>query len=220
MPKESVLAIFAHPDDAELVCFGTLSLLAERGYDINIYNLSDGKGSISSSTHLRAVEAKCAAEVIGADLRVGPFHDGYIQVNRDVCAAVGRELELCRPAIVITHYPEKQDHQDHEATGRTVTIMANRSSCVRAILQAEPPLTSNRFSPNLYVDVSRHMDRKLEAIQKYESESFKVFLDPHVTYARARWWALRSVTNAGLPEAYCEAFVVPKMILSEKGRLF
>ena len=37
-----VLALFAHPDDAEFLCAGTLNLLADRGAIVHIATLTPG----------------------------------------------------------------------------------------------------------------------------------------------------------------------------------
>ena len=39
---KTVLGIFSHPDDAEIVCSGTLSLLAKTGWDVHIATHSPG----------------------------------------------------------------------------------------------------------------------------------------------------------------------------------
>jgi LmbE family N-acetylglucosaminyl deacetylase len=38
--KKRVLAIFAHPDDVELMCAGTLSLLKKKGWEIHIATMT------------------------------------------------------------------------------------------------------------------------------------------------------------------------------------
>ena len=38
--NKTVLGIFAHPDDAELMCVGTLSLLKKAGWDIHIATMT------------------------------------------------------------------------------------------------------------------------------------------------------------------------------------
>jgi len=40
--KKRVLAIFAHPDDVELMCAGTLSLLKKKGWEIHIATMTPG----------------------------------------------------------------------------------------------------------------------------------------------------------------------------------
>lgn len=40
--EKTVLGIFAHPDDAEIVCAGTLSLLKNLGWNVHIATLAPG----------------------------------------------------------------------------------------------------------------------------------------------------------------------------------
>ena len=49
--KKTVLGIFAHPDDAEILCAGTLSLLYHAGWDVHIATVA--KGDKGSATHTR-----------------------------------------------------------------------------------------------------------------------------------------------------------------------
>src|SRR5436853_247029 len=43
---DTVLAVFAHPDDAELTCFGTLGLLKSRGYRVLVGIITDGLAAL------------------------------------------------------------------------------------------------------------------------------------------------------------------------------
>jgi LmbE family N-acetylglucosaminyl deacetylase len=66
-----VLALFAHPDDAEFLCAGTLILLADRGAAVHIATLTAGDCgsailSASKISRLRTKEAQRAAGVLGA----------------------------------------------------------------------------------------------------------------------------------------------------------
>lgn len=69
----NVLAICAHPDDAEILCGGTLAKYAARGDKITIAISTNGEvGSPTLSkpeiSEIRRQEAKAAADLIGADL--------------------------------------------------------------------------------------------------------------------------------------------------------
>jgi len=66
-----VLALFAHPDDAEFLCAGTLSLLVDRGAVVHIATMTPGDcGSTilpaNEISRLRVKEAQRAAHVLGA----------------------------------------------------------------------------------------------------------------------------------------------------------
>ncbi|WP_414703108.1 MULTISPECIES: PIG-L deacetylase family protein [unclassified Proteiniphilum] len=71
MNGKKVLAIFAHPDDVEMMCAGTLSLLKNAGWDNHMATMTPGdKGSAVHTREeiasIRRLEAKTAAETTGA----------------------------------------------------------------------------------------------------------------------------------------------------------
>ncbi len=66
-----VIAVGAHPDDVEIACGGTLAKLVEQGYRVGIVDLTDGEPTPHSpGPEARFAEAQCAAEVLGASVRV------------------------------------------------------------------------------------------------------------------------------------------------------
>ena len=61
-----MIAVGAHPDDAEIGCGGTLAKLVEQGYRVGLVDLTDGEPTPGSSgPEERAAEARAAAEVLG-----------------------------------------------------------------------------------------------------------------------------------------------------------
>src|ERR1041385_6457983 len=42
LERRTVLALMAHPDDAEFLCGGTLAILASRGWDVHIATAAPG----------------------------------------------------------------------------------------------------------------------------------------------------------------------------------
>lgn len=101
-PRASVLAITAHPDDAELWAGGTLALHA-----------STAPVTIAVARHEREriAEAEAGARILGADLRV-------ISNPPDI-AEIKALLLALRPDVVITH-PQQDVHPDHRATNAAV----------------------------------------------------------------------------------------------------
>ena len=64
--KLDVLAIGTHPDDVELSCGGTVALLAEQGRKVGILHLTRGELGTRGTPEEREVEARAAAEALGA----------------------------------------------------------------------------------------------------------------------------------------------------------
>jgi LmbE family N-acetylglucosaminyl deacetylase len=202
--------VFAHPDDAELGCFGTLASLGASGFSLHVLALTNGSNSCSPDAAFRPIEAKASAGVIGADLTIESFLDGGLVANRETYSCVADHLARVRPSIVITHRVGAQDHQDHDTAGRAATTMAERSTFVKLILQAEPPLMNRLFSPDVYVDVTPYMTDKLTAIAKYQSERDKPYAAEQAIRDRAMWWARQAETHDLHETRHCEAFHLVK----------
>lgn len=213
MISQSVLAVFAHPDDAELGCFGTLASLRDVGFGVHIVALTSGSNSCSPHAAGRMAEAKESARVIDADLVIENFVDGCLESKRETYACVAGHLHRTNPSVVITHMTGAQDHQDHETAGRAALTMAARSGGVKLILQTEPPLMNNLFCPNFYVDITRYMGQKLAAIGQYVSERDKPYAADQAIRDRATWWARQAETHEVSDTRYYEAFRMVKVKL-------
>jgi len=175
-----VLAVFAHPDDAELLAGGSLVRSVDRGERVGILDLSRGEKGSRGTAESRANEASEAARILGVTLRRNAgFPDAGIVVsdeNRRRLAGWIREL---RPSVVVTHWLEGR-HPDHTATARLVVEAAflaglrnldapgeafRPRKVVHAIAFREdaPP-------PTFVVDVTPQLDRKLRALESYRSQ--------------------------------------------------
>jgi N-acetylglucosamine malate deacetylase 1 len=207
------LAVFAHPDDAELACFGTFAALREHGYALCVLSLTDGRNSDAEQSHMRTMEAKLAAEVVGSDLIVEDFEDGCLGPHREVFGRIEAHIRRIRPSILITHYPGDREHQDHRMVGKITTDVAHRSSDIGLVLQGEPPYVVDSFRPQLYSDITAFMGRKLEALACYKSEAGKPFMSRELLLNRGKWWAHQAgVHGDGDNPRFYEAFVVAKSI--------
>src|SRR5438093_701485 len=80
---ERVLAVVAHPDDAELLCAGTLGRARDDGAAVGVCVLCQGdKGQptppVPDLAAVRRTETAEAAALLGADLLLGEFPDGAL----------------------------------------------------------------------------------------------------------------------------------------------
>src|SRR3989440_12778805 len=100
-----VLAIFSHPDDAELTMAGTLLKLKSLGYRTGIADLTRGEMGTRGTQEMRAKESLDAARVMGLDARVNlELPDGHLALNEDTKRAVVRLLRKHRPKVVFTSH--------------------------------------------------------------------------------------------------------------------
>ena len=122
--EKIVLGIFAHPDDAEIVCAGTLSLLKNAGWSVHIATLAPGdKGTAEYNrediTRIRKAEATEAAKLLDATYYCLDFEDVYIMYSRESVEKTTSLLRQIRPSVVLTHSPN--DYMvDHEMTSKIV----------------------------------------------------------------------------------------------------
>ncbi len=120
MEQPTVLALCAHPDDAEFRCGGTLLLLARQGWKVHVATLSSGDcGSAEVAPQIiarrRVAEATEAATRLGGSYHCLGGQDLQLFDDQVMRAAAVALFRLLDPDLVLTHYPV--DYMpDHEAT--------------------------------------------------------------------------------------------------------
>lgn len=175
-----VLAVMAHPDDAELLCGGTLAKSAAAGKRVGILDLTAGEMGSSGTSEIRARESRRAAEILGiAERRTVGLPDSAIENDAASRLAVAAELRALRPDVVVTHWKVGR-HRDHRIASELVRDAAYLSGLRRLEIEGEPfrprklvyaaAFREDVVRPTFVVDVSAHIDRKLEAIGAYGSQ--------------------------------------------------
>ncbi|MGZ8566507.1 MAG: PIG-L deacetylase family protein [Actinomycetota bacterium] len=127
-----VVAVFAHPDDAEIAAGGTLAKWAGAGREVHLLVLTNGdRGSSdpgASRAELaatRAAETEAAADTMGlATVRILAVHDGTLENTEDVREAVVRRIREVRAETVLSVDPtgvffenRYYNHSDHRNAG-------------------------------------------------------------------------------------------------------
>ncbi len=158
--KNTVLAIVAHPDDAELTCAGTLALLREKGWHIEMATMTPGDGGTATLgrgeiSAIRKAEAARAAALLEAPYQCLECDDIFIMYDRPTLLKVIELIRYTRPRMVFTMSPLCY-MVDHEMTSKLVQT-ACFSAGVKNIETASPPFF---FTPHLYyVDAMEGKDR-------------------------------------------------------------
>jgi LmbE family N-acetylglucosaminyl deacetylase len=132
-----VLAVFAHPDDAEICAGGTLAKWVAEGRSVHLLVLTNGDRGSSDPLRDRAelaatrrAETEAGAEVLGlASAQVLSIHDGELENTPVVREAVIRRIREVRADTVLSCDPtavffkaEKDtttyyNHSDHRTAG-------------------------------------------------------------------------------------------------------
>jgi N-acetylglucosamine malate deacetylase 1 len=194
LPAQSILALFAHPDDAEFLCAGTLAHLAGRGLKIHIATMTGGDcGSTTlpatKIAKIRRGEARHAAKLIGAHYFCLNERDLNVFYDRKTLAKVTELVRQTNPAIVFTHSPV--DYMvDHEVTSQLCqtacfgamatnfrtgnTRSARPLRSVPHLYYAEPfggrDILGKEVHATLFVDISATLSRKAQMLSCHESQ--------------------------------------------------
>lgn len=175
-----LLAIMAHPDDAELLCAGALLASAAHGRPPAVLDLTGGERGSWGSADVRSKEAAAAARVLGlAERRNAGLPDGSLTNSPETRQIVAGHIRALRPETVILHWAEARhpDHRTASELGRDACFLAG----VRNADIAGDPFRPRKVvyaltyaehapRPTVVVDISEHMDRKLEAIFSFGSQ--------------------------------------------------
>ncbi|SDY68637.1 N-acetylglucosaminyl deacetylase, LmbE family [Micromonospora pattaloongensis] len=197
----SVLAVGAHPDDIELGCGGTLAAHRCAGDTVTMLVLTGGQNGPGSCAERRR-EQERAARVLDAVLIWGRLVDCALAPDAATVTVVENALRSVAADIVYVHAPE-DSHQDHRAAA-TATLAAARHR--NRILYYRSPSTTE-FNPTMYVDISAHLDRKVEAIACHRTQvAASAMVDPEVVAASARHFGAQARTR------YAEAFVPARFV--------
>ena len=176
-----VLAIAAHPDDAEISAGGTIARLVEGGYRVGVLDLTRGEMGTRGTQEDREEEAQRASELLGLRLRLNlGLPDGRLEATVEARERVAALLRAHTPRVVLAHH-SVDPHPDHCAAARIAQEAWYLSGLRRlAELAGGPParrparlyrfLSHTAFEPSLVVDVSAVFSRKLRAIQAYATQ--------------------------------------------------
>ncbi|MEW2582923.1 PIG-L deacetylase family protein [Streptomyces virginiae] len=223
-PGEHLVAVVAHPDDAELLCYGTLRLARQAGAAVTVVTVTHGANGVSIADadagqrlgeDERAGEAREAWAGTGVGTVFLSMADGTLVADHSLISAVERELSRLECTVLITHSTEADnDHQDHTAVGRAAANAATRVPTCHTVLHGEPHAPRSVFSPTVLVDITDLLDDKVLALKVHESQSGRWYLGEDYTRHRAAQagWRLRP-TAAADGRAY-EAFATSLLTLT------
>lgn len=190
--RRVALSFLAHPDDAEILCAGTLIRLADAGWEIHIATATPGdKGTTTMSEEaiaaVRRDEARASAKLIEAKYHCLEERDCNVVFDRESNRKAIQLFRKIAPTLVFSH-PRHDYMLDHEQTH----LLARSACFTYAIPNAsELPIVEGSRVPWLYycdpvegrdpytggvspytthVDVTKQMLRKVEMLACHASQ--------------------------------------------------
>lgn len=174
----NILALFAHPDDVEWHCAGTLLKYKQAGHKIFIALTTSGNtgsNAIASREEIaatREAEQLEAAKYLDAEVMFLRFEDESLFDTPETRRAVLTAIRWADPDVILTHHPE--DHStDHNVTSKLVTevLLSVGGKHHPADL---PPIEKKPHvffeGKKCFVDVSEQMDTKMQMLRCHRSQ--------------------------------------------------
>ena len=159
-----ILAIGAHPDDIEFGCGGTLIKLSKRGDKIHFLVLTEG-GAGEALPSIRRKEQERSASYLKAKIFWGGYKDTEVPSGKVLIIKMEKVIKKVKPDIIFCNYPD-DIHQDHRALANAC-YSATRYA--KRVAFYEVPAT-HHFEPEVFVDITPVMDRKLTLLKLHASQ--------------------------------------------------
>lgn len=232
---EKILVVAAHPDDEVLGCGGTVVRRVKEGYEV--FTLILGEGITSRDEKRDRVKREKEIK----KLKKQAFEANYILGVKDVFThdfpdnnfdsvpilkiikEIEKIKEIVKPSIVYTHHYGDLN-VDHRVVYNAVLTAFRplKKEIAREIYSFEVfsstewagPDKEIHFIPDTFVDISKTIDKKIEALKCYEKEMQQY---PHPrSLKNVKFHAAKRGTESGLK--FAESFETIRAVEPERKR--
>ena len=207
--KLDVLALAAHPDDAELACSGTLAKLIAQGKQVGVVDLTRGELGTRGTADLRDEEAAASKAILGLHVRENlRFRDGFFKNDEAHQLEVIRCIRRFRPEVLLINAPMDR-HPDHGRASALGRESAFLSGLVKISTEwdgeVQKPwrprkvfryIQDHRLEPSFVVDISAHFDTKMASIKAFKSQFFDPDSSEPMTYIASEHFLLQVEARA------------------------
>jgi LmbE family N-acetylglucosaminyl deacetylase len=218
-----LLVIAPHPDDEVLGVGGTIARFAAEGAAVHVGIVTRGTEPLFTEEFNRQAKR----EVERAHERLGVSATHFLEFpaaeldkvqHRELNRAMGELIAEVRPQRIYVPFPG-DIHKDHQLVFESALVACRpaHDHAPVAIYAYETlsetnwnaPYLTPGFAPNVFVDVSDHLEAKLEAMECYESQ-LKAFPNER-SLESLRALAMLRGSTVGVPAA--EAFVLVRQVM-------
>ena len=183
--KLDILAFGAHPDDVELGCGGTIAKEVAKGKKIGIIDLTRGELGTRGTAETRDEEAFNAAKILGVSMRTNmEFLDGFFLNDKTHQLAIIKMIRKYKPEIILCNAIDDR-HIDHGKGSQLVSDACFLSGLLKIETEDDGALQKpwrpkqvyhyiqwKNLEPQLTVDVSGFIDKKMESVLAYKTQFF------------------------------------------------
>lgn len=217
------LVIAPHPDDEILGAGGTISRLAAQGQEVFVAVVTTGKLPLFSAEATKRVqtEAARAHALLGVKQTFWldqPAAELTEVRNADLNDAIAKVVKQVDPLSVLSPFIGDM-HVDHQLVFRSIMVACRpyQEHYVRTVLAYETlsetnwnaPYVTAPFVPNVFIDISEHLERKISAMQEFKSQ---LRLEPHERSVESLR-ALAKLRGATIHRNAAEAFVLVRHVV-------
>lgn len=175
MNTNKVLVVVAHPDDEVIGMGGTISKHTNEGDEVHVVCVTGGE---TSSGYNRHTDTSNVAPILGIYSYIFlNFPDQQLDTitQSSINNIISQKIQTIKPNIVYTHAREDLniDHRIvHDSV--MVTCRPTGSCSVKELYTFNVSQWDfgemGSFQPNTFVDISRYLEKKMEAMNCYPSE--------------------------------------------------
>ena len=182
--KKRILIVAPHPDDETLGTGGTIAKYVEDGHQVSILIVSGHLPPLYS----REIYEKTVKEAYKAFSILGVSKSWFLEIPAtmigeqpvgDLNKKIVEVLNEFEPQIVLCPFPDR--HIDHRVVFESVMVATRPvgvGRCIELLAAYETlsethwnaPHIEPNFMPNWVVDISAHINKKINALCCYESQ--------------------------------------------------
>jgi len=213
-----ILFIAPHPDDETLGCGGTILKHKDNGDEIFwliVTNISESQGYGSGQVSDRQKEIAAVANVYGFN---EVFKLDFPTTTLDTVSMTdligGISEVISKTKADIIYLPNQSDvHTDHQIVFKAAESCSKSFRCpfIKRILMYETLSETefslgpkDTFSPNVFVDISDHLQTKLKAMRIYKTEVMDSPLPRSIEVIES----LAGLRGSRIGKEYAESFML------------
>jgi LmbE family N-acetylglucosaminyl deacetylase len=213
--KMNILALSPHADDVEIAMGGTIAKFASEGHNVTIITAILPKENVDGNiddimNNNRRKEQEKAAKILGANLEILNLDPYDFSFNRKYIKLFDQKIKSYSPDILFSCW-EHDTHQDHKNLANILLAATRKNNISINMYEAMMPggLNTYAFNPQYFINISKYIDVKIEALKAYKSvfekkENNSKYFESIVGRAKFR--------GEVIGVNYAEAFVVVKKI--------